>query len=212
MVFTATCCLLVEILRSHRWHVSVSVRWNCFCPPKWIGVVDSSWSNLCLSSSSSLPFYYTVSCFITMIIGQKICTNKSRGWQSLDVVPKHSGKNLQDPFSWRSVNGGDGHMQLIFMFYWMGRWIIERLCVPAGPLFWRRTKQCGGNKNPDTLKTRGMTLHTPLDSHSFVTSHKHTHRWIQACLLGHMRITSCGYRQQMDGLRSMLILEDFPWF
>ncbi|KAM7367560.1 hypothetical protein PAMP_013849 [Pampus punctatissimus] len=24
----------------------------------------------------------------------------------------------------------------------------------AGPLFWRRTKQCGGNKDPDTLKTR----------------------------------------------------------
>ncbi|KAG8011056.1 Solute carrier family 22 member 6, partial [Nibea albiflora] len=27
-----------------------------------------------------------------------------------------------------------------------------------GPLFWRRTKQCGGNKNPDTLKTRVYDL------------------------------------------------------
>lgn len=174
--FAATCCLLVEILRTQWRRFCVSqVRFFFFL--KWIGAICSSWTNLCYINLFLYIFKHTVSCFITMITGQKkSCTARSWGQRCENILGKKSARPI-------FVNDGSWHTQLIFMFYWMGWWIIERLCVPAGPLFRRRTKQCGGNKNPDTLKTRGTTPRTPLHSHSFVTLH--TYRWIQPYLLAY---------------------------
>lgn len=51
------------------------------------------------------------------------------------------------------------------------------LCVPIGPLFREHSKQCGGDKDPATLRTRGVALHTPLDTH------KHSYRLMQPRVL-----------------------------
>lgn len=180
MLFAATCCLLVEIWpHNGNMFLCHSGEIVLFCFSK----ID--WSHLFQLDNFYIywglpPRLITLSCVITTITDQKLAL-------LLEVEANDAkafwGKNCKTHFLRASVNDGAWHMQLIFMFYWMGGWIIKHLCVPAGPLFRQRKKQCGGNKNPDTLKTRGMTLHTSLHSHSFVTSH--TYRWIQPCLLAH---------------------------
>lgn len=104
------------------WNITVTILCQLgegFFPSNWIGVIYSSWTNPCLSTSSlsSVTLFHILALWrlVRKAVLIEVKADSLLAW-SQSIL----GKNLQDLFSQRSVNDSSWHMQLIFMFYWMG--------------------------------------------------------------------------------------------